>query len=299
MGVRKNRKIKILLALVVVFAYLVALLTLGTRVLRAEDLSGGAPQTASDTVEVTIITETTSAVTEATSAVTETTSVAEETTAVIEATTAVFETTIATGETTEESTAATTQAVAETTTTSDTLITPEATTAPEPTSAPTTTSNLAGNEKKDPAPLELGIMAAPPILGAALDSPIQILTVTMAGPYESDPDYTAVLLSGSATNDQAMPYILWIQDGEILVAVKSNKDALTMSIDGQPSIYSLAFPELATISVDDYTDLDPRDGLTGTTNKARWEIFAFPMTVLNTSGSYTLNVTFQGGGADI
>lgn len=238
------------------------------------------------------------AVTEATSAVTETTSVAEETTAVIEATTAVFETTIATGETTEESTAATTHAVAETTTTSDTLITPEATTAPEPTSAPTTTFTLAGNEKKDPAPLDLGIMAAP-ISGAAAAAPIQILAIPTTDHYFSDPGYEAVLLQGSSTNGQAQPYILWVQGGKVLVAVKSNAEALSMSLSGTPYETSYALHVGELLSVDTHINLDPKSGLTGSIKDARWEIFAFPIGVLNTSGTYSLTALFQGGGWNI
>ena len=112
------------------------------------------------------------------------------------------------------------------------------------TSVPTVTETVATETEKTEAPQIKAVTASNDL--------IQPMAVPVTGPYMSDPGYQAVLLTGGATNGQAAPYILWIQGGEILVAVNSNADALSMVMNNVLSTSSLALPELATLSVDNY-----------------------------------------------
>lgn len=132
-----------------------------------------------------------------------------------------------------------------------------------------------------------------------VESGISILAIP-AGPYQSDSGYTAVLLAGVSTNGHTRPYILWVQNGEILVAVKSTHGVFSMTLDGSPSTSSSELAIMATLSVDNYSNLNPAADLTGNTDASRWEIFSFPLNILDASGAYTINIVSDaGGGHDV
>lgn len=122
-------------------------------------------------------------------------------------------------------------------------------------------------------------------------SPSSEIQAISDAPYVSDPGYTAVLLKGASTNDHTKPYILWVQGGKILVAAKSTHGIKSMTLDGNPSTgdsYELSKKSL--LSVDNYVNLDPRDDLQGNVDDSRWEIFSFPLSILDASGAYTINI---------
>lgn len=81
---------------------------------------------------------------------------------------------------------------------------------------------------------KVGLMIAMMITVYAVSPSTEIQAIPSA-PYESDTGYTAVLLEGVSTNGHTKPYILWVQDGEILVAAKSTHGILSMTLDGNPS----------------------------------------------------------------
>ena len=104
-------------------------------------------------------------------------------------------------------------------------------------------------------------------------------------------------MEGVSTNGHTKPYILWVQDGEILVAAKSTHGIMSMTLDGNPSTgTSYELPIMSPLSVDNYVNLNPSATLTGNVANSRWEIFSFPLSILDASGAYTINIVSDVGG---
>ena len=132
-----------------------------------------------------------------------------------------------------------------------------------------------------------------------------IVSAQPATPPQPAPGYGVVLLSGVSQNTQTMPAMLWVaNDGQdVYVAIKSNHDVNEV-IFGSHSSTDLTVYAPGQFIVVEGKQYDPKEGLSGTIQKAHWTLARFdgpatPNNVLSQveqdeSGSYIIFTVWVG-----
>lgn len=132
--------------------------------------------------------------------------------------------------------------------------------------------------------------------------------VLAAGTY--NPDQGGLVLDtemkGVSTNSHTRPYFMWVQDGQIHVAVRSTHELQQMTLAGSTAVPSIVHGPMETISIGDRTNLDPAnvngEQLTGNIADAHWTIFKFPIETVAAMDD-TSNIPFYvdgiGNGHDV
>ncbi len=120
--------------------------------------------------------------------------------------------------------------------------------------------------------------------------------------YESDENSTSLTLVGESTNSHTHPFMLWVQNDLVLIAVRSTHDLKSMDVIGTSTIHNSdmkVHADLEKITVDDKANLNPASDLSGDLKDAHWTIFSFPKSIISTSGTYYFFIEGIGNGHDV
>ncbi|QIK57078.1 Cna B-type domain-containing protein [Erysipelothrix sp. HDW6A] len=120
--------------------------------------------------------------------------------------------------------------------------------------------------------------------------------------YESDENSTSLTLVGESTNSHTHPFMLWVQNDLVLIAVRSTHDLKSMDVIGTSTIHNIdmkVHADLEKITVDDKANLNPANDLSGDLKDAHWTIFSFPKSIISTNGTYHFFIEGIGNGHDV
>ncbi|SIT73961.1 Cna B-type domain-containing protein [Edaphobacillus lindanitolerans] len=130
------------------------------------------------------------------------------------------------------------------------------------------------------------------------------LAETAATPQDYEPDADAIIvpttIEGVSTNTHTRPFLIWVNDGIVHVAVKSTHGLEYMDLNGVRNIGANLHPVMTAISVQG-NKYNPDADLKGNTKDSRWTVFKFNASALSLEDDVHIPFFIKGigGGHDV